>query len=627
MRKVKFAQQTFHDKLSAIITQFPKIESIHPFYADLANVLYDKDHFKIALGQVSNVTKFIDRIAKEYVKLLKYADSPFKCKMLKKAALGRMCTLVRKLKDTLAYLEEVRRHLSRLPNINVFSKTLLLAGHPNVGKSTFMNVLSNANVETANWAFTTRSLYVGHFDYQLEKWQVIDTPGILDRPLNARNTIEMTSIVSLAHLPAAILFLIDISTTCGYTIEEQVNLLISLAAVLKNKPVVVVLNKIDICKPSEISQEELNLIHSLSNYFEFIQFVGCSTKTGEGLDEAKNKACEMLVALRKRNKLLSGKSVVNTESSYVSNVQPNPQRPAYIPPVEETKQKLTLDSISEYINKQGGAGVFSIGANEKWLLANDDWKNDKFPEFFEGKNIYDFIDEDICAKLETLEKEEQEIELLWNKSLNEPTEQWYELKNSIYEMRVEAEAKRLLSIMKRSKSSAINSRQFIDTSEFKKRLEELNIEPEDVLQKLKTISTDIDSDYVSDEDDYLMSNSDTELNKEDINVDVPQISNSDNAQSLQKRIRKFKLARRTGAKGIKTKLDLLPKDRKSKGFKNHPELLAESEKHIKKIQKRFVTPGSNQQKWQSHESDRFIGTMKPKHIFSGKRSNGKTDRR
>ena len=42
MRKVKFTQTNFSEKLSMILTEFPKLEDIHPFYADLMNVLYDK---------------------------------------------------------------------------------------------------------------------------------------------------------------------------------------------------------------------------------------------------------------------------------------------------------------------------------------------------------------------------------------------------------------------------------------------------------------------------------------------------------------------------------------------------------------------------------------------------------
>lgn len=52
--------------------------------------------------------------------------------------------------------------------------------------------------------------------------QVVDTPGILDHPLENRNTIEMQAITALAHLRAAVLYVMDISEQCNQTIEEQV---------------------------------------------------------------------------------------------------------------------------------------------------------------------------------------------------------------------------------------------------------------------------------------------------------------------------------------------------------------------------------------------------------------------
>lgn len=54
--------------------------------------------------------------------------------------------------------------------------------------------------------------------------QVLDTPGILDRPLEERNTIEMQSITALAHLRCAVLYLVDISEQCGYSLAQQADL-------------------------------------------------------------------------------------------------------------------------------------------------------------------------------------------------------------------------------------------------------------------------------------------------------------------------------------------------------------------------------------------------------------------
>jgi nucleolar GTP-binding protein len=53
------------------------------------NVLYDKNHYKLALGQLRTAKHLIDQVAKDYVRLLKFGDSLYRCKQLKKAALGR----------------------------------------------------------------------------------------------------------------------------------------------------------------------------------------------------------------------------------------------------------------------------------------------------------------------------------------------------------------------------------------------------------------------------------------------------------------------------------------------------------------------------------------------------------
>lgn len=41
------------------LVQFPKFDDVHPFYADLMNVLYDKDHYKLALGQINTARHLV----------------------------------------------------------------------------------------------------------------------------------------------------------------------------------------------------------------------------------------------------------------------------------------------------------------------------------------------------------------------------------------------------------------------------------------------------------------------------------------------------------------------------------------------------------------------------------------
>ena len=49
--------------------------------------------------------------------------------------------------------------------------------------------------------------------------KVVDTPGILDHPLEERNTIEMQAITALAHLRAIVLYFVDPSEQCGHSLE------------------------------------------------------------------------------------------------------------------------------------------------------------------------------------------------------------------------------------------------------------------------------------------------------------------------------------------------------------------------------------------------------------------------
>ena len=207
-----------------------------------------------------------------------------------------MATIVKRQAQSLLYLEQVRQHLSRLPSIDPNTRTLLVCGYPNVGKSSFLNKITRADVEVQPYAFTTKSLYVGHTDYKYLRWQVVDTPGILDHSLGKytrldpstghfillfwirsedRNTIEMQAITALAHLRAAILYVMDISETCGYTLEEQVraalakidqnanfavcfqlNLFNNIKVLFTNKPLLIVLNKIDIKRLEELPEEK-----------------------------------------------------------------------------------------------------------------------------------------------------------------------------------------------------------------------------------------------------------------------------------------------------------------------------------------------------------------------------------
>jgi len=417
MRKVKWAQDAFHERLDKILTEFPVLDNLHPFLASLLNVLYDKNHYKLALGQLNTARHLVDAVGKDYARLLKFGDSLYRCKMLKKAALGRMATIMKRQKDPLAYLEQVRQHMSRLPAIDPTTRTLLICGYPNVGKSSFVNKVTRADVDVQPYAFTTKSLFVGHMDYKYLRWQVIDTPGVLDHPLDEMNTIEMQSITALAHLRSCVMYFMDLSEQCGYTVEAQCKLYESIKPLFANKPTFIVVNKIDVMRPEDLDEGNKALLDSLLED-ENVNLLQLSCVSEEGVMDVRNAACDALLAHRVETKEKTKRvdNVVNRLRVATPTARDDVVRTAHIPVgVAERKKYDPEDPMRRRLEKDleaegGGAGVYSSDLKKTYLLANDDWKHDILPELANGKNVADFIDADILARLDELEKEEIQLD-------------------------------------------------------------------------------------------------------------------------------------------------------------------------------------------------------------------------
>jgi len=589
LRKVKYTQQNYHDKLTQILTDFPRMEDIHPFYADLMNVLYDKDHFKLALGQINTARHLIDNVSKDYARLMKYGDSLYRCKQLKRAALGRMCTIMKRQNQSLQYLEQVRQHLSRLPSIDPTTRTLLLTGFPNVGKSSFMNKVTRADVEVQPYAFTTKSLFVGHMDYQYLRWQVVDTPGILDHSLEDRNTIEMQAITALAHLRAAILYVMDISEQCNKSLEEQVELFNSIKPLFTNKPILICVNKVDVLSMDDLPDDKKQIFKTFEE--EGIPVVPMSTITEEGVMKVKTEACDRLLAQRVEIKLKSKNvnDVLNRLHVAIPKPRDNIERPPFIPEGALKKAKSMDTDQPKKLQKHYEQELLDEYRFDDRALyfTKDNEKYDIIPEIINGKNVADYIDADIFEKLEQLEKEEELREAAGVYEDNE-----MELDSEEEEIRktaIQIRKKKNIRVQEHRDKKNIGSNKPILPRKASLRLENFG-RP----QKRKAMEMDSDGD----------------VDMEDKPV---------RSRSAIKKIVKKRKAEASRAKSEATghKSMTVPRDQSIKD-----PVEKEKVRKISKLGQRKLN-----QYGRAGESDRHIHIKMPKHLFSGKRKAGKTQRR
>lgn len=279
--RINIVYMTLRDAFRDILKGFPRLESLDPFYLELVKCTIDYDQVKLSLGGVTWLLNQIDKIYIEYKIKIKSCKDIKVISRYRLEFYGRISSFVKQIKDRLEYLEVARKKMKEFPPVKTSIPTIVIAGFPNVGKTTLLRALTGSEPKIADYPFTTQKLMIG---YNKDKTlQFIDTPGLLDRPLQKRNKIELQAILALKYLAKTIFFVFDPTETCGYTWKEQKNLL---SDIQKNfeAEVQIVFNKTDIV--------EKEILEKRKKEFDDVVIISAEKNTGT---EELNKLVEKFV--------------------------------------------------------------------------------------------------------------------------------------------------------------------------------------------------------------------------------------------------------------------------------------------------------------------------------------------
>jgi len=240
-------------KLASTQDSLPRIDKMHDFQKELAELIIGLADLRKVLAHFRKSRKIIAKLKKQTIYKLENTTANNEIRQISREFLGRAISVVKKLDRSILLYNEYVKKLREIPDVRYDTPTLIIAGYPNVGKTTLLKTLTGSAPKIAPYPFTTTKLNLGYMKKNAMELQVIDTPGLLDRKLSGRSNIERKSVLALKLLANAIVFVIDPTPTSGYPIEEQERLLKEIKKQFA-VPILVVISKADIASEEEIKK-------------------------------------------------------------------------------------------------------------------------------------------------------------------------------------------------------------------------------------------------------------------------------------------------------------------------------------------------------------------------------------